>query len=348
MRVAFYTRPSAFQSIVGGETKLLETKKYMEQQGIEVHLFDQWHSKLKDYDILQIFGSQSSHLDLCEAAKIYKTAVAVFPILWLDWRSAISLYTDFRKRIKYLASFSKLVLFSRYASKTRRLFLKADLLFPNSVAEAKQVKNIFRIPEHKIVVVPNGVDKRFAEANPEEFIQKYGLSDFILYVGSFNERKNQLRLIRAMKDTDIPIVFIGEPQGIGGPEYYEKCKREASKNMFFLGYIHHDSSLLMSAYAAADTFVLPSLYETPGRSALEAGLAGAKVVITDGGCTKDYFQEYATYVKPNNLDSIRKGVLSTYYNKNKEPCLKDHILQNYAWEVVVKEIIKSYQTLIES
>jgi len=43
--------------------------------------------------------------------------------------------------------------------------------------------------------------------------------------------------------------------------------------------------MLASAYAACDVFVLPSMFETPGIAALEAGLAGAKIVITKYGGT---------------------------------------------------------------
>jgi len=42
-----------------------------------------------------------------------------------------------------------------------------------------------------------------------------------------------------------------------------------------IGFLPHDSEELQSAYAAAKVFVLPSNFETPGLTALEAGLAAA-------------------------------------------------------------------------
>ena len=70
---------------------------------------------------------------------------------------------------------------------------------------------------------------------------------------------------------------------------YDKCVKEAGSNVKFLGDLDHSSDMLRSAYAACDVFVLPGWFETPGLAALEAALAGAKVVATKGGSTKEYF-----------------------------------------------------------
>ncbi len=116
-------------------------------------------------------------------------------------------------------------------------------------------------------------------------------------------------------------------------EYFRLCKKEAknSKNIHFLGYIPHNSTLFLSAYAACKVFVLPSWYETPGLAALEAGLAGANVVITQRGATKEYFKKYAWYVDPSSVKSIREKTLEAFYAK-KSKKLSKHILKNYTWE----------------
>ena len=53
-------------------------------------------------------------------------------------------------------------------------------------------------------------------------------------------------------------------------------------------------NLQRSAYAAAEALVLPSFLETPGLVALEAAAAGIpRLVITNAGCTKEYFGNLA-------------------------------------------------------
>src|SRR3989344_5792525 len=83
----------------------------------------------------------------------------------------------------------------------------------------------------------------------KEFVKKYGLKDFVLYVGRIDSRKNVLVLIKIMNKLNLPLVIIGNslPHQIG---YYNMCRRIAKKNVYFLGKINHESSLLESAYAA--------------------------------------------------------------------------------------------------
>ena len=57
MKILFFAYPSAFQAPGGGEVLLLKTKEALESKGIFVKLFDQWNDKLKDYDILHVFGT---------------------------------------------------------------------------------------------------------------------------------------------------------------------------------------------------------------------------------------------------------------------------------------------------
>ena len=79
--------------------------------------------------------------------------------------------------------------------------------------------------------------------------------------------------------------------------------------------------LLASAYAACDVFVLPSQFETPGIAALEAGLAGAKIVITPvGGTKRSYFGNNAIYVEPTSTENIAEGILAALKNK-KDNCV---------------------------
>jgi glycosyltransferase involved in cell wall biosynthesis len=103
--------------------------------------------------------------------------------------------------------------------------------------------------------------------------------------------------------------------------------------------------LLASAYAACDVFILPSQFETPGIAALEAGLAGAKIVITPVGGTKDYFGDDAVYVEPTSIESIANGIEAALKNK-KDDVLRTRIEKEFLWHTVGEKTKHVYEEIL--
>jgi len=236
-------------------------------------------------------------------------------------------------------------------SPTQEALLLADAILPNSNAEIGMLRKEFKIPvSAKLYVIPNAADDRFYYARPETFADKYGLCDYVLYVGRIEPRKNVLSLVRALRnEKDLTLVILGSDNPME-TDYVKKVREEARRTeakTLFIGPLSHESEMLASAYAAAKVFALPSWFETPGIAALEAALAGANVVITDRGGTKEYFKEYAAYVDPSSLDAIRKGVLNSYH-ADRNSKLKEHVLKNYSWEIVAKKTLKAYTDALSS
>jgi len=196
-----------------------------------------------------------------------------------------------------------------------------EAVTPNTTEEGKLFIDAFGVSEKKLIVVPNGVEERFAHAAPGLFEREYGIKNFILSVGHIGpERKNILRLMEALERIDHPAAIIGcienTPSG-------RACLERARRNprLLIVDAIPHDSMLLASAYAACDVFVLPSQFETPGIAALEAGLAGAKIVITPVGGTKEYFGIDALYVEPTSTKNIAEGIQRALKNKKIPYCV---------------------------
>ncbi len=342
-KVLFYVYPTAFQAPGGGEVQLLQTKKYLEQLGVSIKLFDPWQDKLKDFDILHTFGSVKDCLPVMEAAHTQGIKNVLSTICWYSWKSAWHTYTDPKRRFLSMIRHGAKSFFPFLPSERKQMMRISDLLLPNSQSEADQLAGYFNIPRNKIIPVPNGVDLSFSQASPENFIQKYGFKDFVLCVGRIEPRKNQLNMVRALKGLKVPVVFVGQPVP-HYQSYFEQCEKEADANIHFLGALPHESGLLASAYAACHTFVLASWLETPGLAALEAGLAGANVVITSEGATKEYFGSFALYAAPDKLSDIRNKVESSL-GVPKSKLLQQHIQNNYPWIKVAEQTLRAYQSL---
>ncbi|MBI4982310.1 MAG: glycosyltransferase [Candidatus Omnitrophica bacterium] len=343
MKILFYVYPWAFQSPGGGEIMLLKTKESLEKNGVEVKLFNQWEDRISDFDVLHVFGSVKDCLGLMEAAKSQKARIVLSPIFWSTLQRAIHEYGSFDYKIKMVLRHIIKVVFPIVKSSRRKMLEVADVVAPNSASEARQVARLFAINKSKMKVVPLGVDERFSLATPNEFLSKYKINDFVLSVGRIEPRKNQLNLIKAVKETGLRLVIIGDPV-TGYEDYYNKCKALAGSNVLFINRLQHEDSLLASAYAACSVFVLQGWFETPGLVALEAGLAGARLAVTNGGSTRDYFEDFVEYLNPASWCSIRKAIMNAL-KKEKSDELKKHILNNFLWEKVAEENIKLYKGL---
>ncbi len=332
MKVAFFTYSSAFQNVGGGEIQLLKTKEYLEKAGVSIDLFDMWKSRIENYDVLHVFSSLPECLGLIQVAKAKKVKVVTSSVLWSDFRSH-----PLRSSLKWICP--------SFPSERRKVLNASDRILPNSEAEKMQITRFFAIPSGKIHVVHNAVDAVFADAEPSLFRAKYGPEPFILSVGRIEPRKNQLNLIRAVKKAGKHrLVLIGSPVS-GHEDYYKKCLEEGANFTTFIQTVLHTDTILKSAYAACELFVLPARFETPGLAALEAALAGAKLLVTKGGSTKEYFKDHASYLDPSDVTRMAEKINEALV-RPKDQALKDHVLNNYTWDRAARETIACYKEVL--
>ncbi|MFQ6673252.1 MAG: glycosyltransferase family 4 protein [Fidelibacterota bacterium] len=326
----------------GPETQIHQTKKYLEEEGIEVALMDMWQNEeILKCDLFHLFASNLGVYDLARYLGPRGIKFVVSPIFFTRrpaW--AIRLVCASEKLVRRFAS----GLWADYGF-ARDICQWADRCLPNSSDEQALLVRGLGVARDKVVVVPNGVEDRFLDADPEPFYKEYGMKGFILNVGHMGvERKNTLSLIRALSAIDHPAVIIGRVYPSGEADL---CLKEArrNKNLLIIQGLNHDSPMLASAYAACDVFALPAKFETPGIAALEAALTGARIVITPYGGTKDYFGDMATYVNPYSIGSIRKGI-EYALNQDGDERLKSHVQSNFLWQIVAKKTARVYRDVL--
>ncbi len=340
-KLYFYVYPSAFQNPGGGEILLLKTREYIEREGAQVHLFNQWTDRFEKGDLLHVFGSVKEALGLMETAKSKGVKLIHCPIIWYNWQSSLRVAYTSKERLMCIARQTVKYFFPFIPSERKRMMEISDFVLAGSQMEAAQISRYFLIPQKKIRVVPYGADEIYAKADPEIFIRKHRFSNFILMVGRIEPRKNQLNLIRAINESGKELVLIGDSVS-HHQDYYEKCRGEAGENVHFLGAFPSDSEELRSAFAACSVFALPTWFETPGLAALEAALAGVKIVITGEGSTREYFKDYVEYVNPADVRDIRRKIEIAMKNPESD-VLKKHIQNNFTWPLSAKRNLQVYQ-----
>lgn len=145
--------------------------------------------------------------------------------------------------------------------------------------EASYLQKLFQ--SAKISVTPFGSSIIDTEISGDLFKNTYGLENFVLCVGRLEIRKNQLMLLKALENDNIPIVFADAGFSYD-PSYASLCKAFRRKGpTLFTGRLTDE--MLVSAFRAARVHCLPSWYELPGLVTLEAARYGCATVASSWG-----------------------------------------------------------------
>jgi glycosyltransferase involved in cell wall biosynthesis len=330
----------AFQAPGGGENQLVQTGRHLEELGVPVRLFSPWTDRLEQARLLHLFGMSREGIELARRAKARGTPVVLSPICWYEPRALWALETGLARKLGSLGAWSLRRWASRLPGWRRELLLLADRILPSSNAEARQLTALFGVDRERVRVVPNGVLASFHWASPSRFRGRFGNDDFVLFVGRIEPRKNPLGLIRAVRALGLRLVIIGAAPP-GCQSYHERCKAEGGDRVRWLQQRDHHDPLLASAYAAARVFALPSWFETPGLAALEASLAGAAVVITPYGSTREYFGDRVVYTRPDRVTEISRAI-SWCWSQGPDSRLAEHVASNFLWPQVAKQTAEVY------
>lgn len=341
MKVCMIAQHSVTMVGGGPRVQALQTARHLPEFGVEVDFFNPWTEyRREDYDLAHLFGANMMTYDIALRLRQFQWTFAVSSIFF-TMRSPG--FMRAARRVEHLANRVFSGIWTDYGL-TARVCGLGDAVLPNTGDEGRLIEKGLEIDRRKIHVIPNGVDERFGRADPSLFEREYGLRDFILCVGHIgSSRKNVLALVRALAGIDHPAVIIGQ---VHHNAYSRQILEEAARNrnITIISGLPNDSPMLASAYAACDLFVLPSLFETPGIAALEAGLAGAKVAITPYGGTREYFLDHADYVEPSSVRSIREGI-ERGLNRPKNSLLREHIEREYLWRRVAEKTAAVYRML---
>ena len=264
MKITFACFDSVSIDHGGALVQVLETKRGLEALGITVSLFDRWKPfSPAETDLVHIFAARYSTFQMAVTMRLLGVPVVTSSIFFTRHSASV---IRMALRVEKLLKRFRAGIRTDYGY-TRQICEWSEAVLPNTHDEADLLCHGMGIPAKKIAVIPNGVDRRFENADPGLFVKTYGVKDFVLNVGHIGPgRKNVLALIRALATIDHPAVIIGR---ITNDAAGAACVAEAekNKNILLIPGLANDSEMLASAYAACDTFVLPSLFETPGIAA---------------------------------------------------------------------------------
>lgn len=274
------------------------------------------NSQLKK-DKIEIFHGLSGELPFGISNKIAK----VVTIHDLIFERYPELYSFFDRKIHF-SKFS-------YAAK------KADVIIAISEQTKSDIlKYIPNIASQKIKVIYQGCNEAFkleySEERKNEIQKKFNLpTQFLLNVGTIEQRKNALQIVKAIENIDTTLVLIGRKT-----EYYKEIKK-CAKEKNIKDKIKHLKNItteeLAIIYQLATIFVYPSIFEGFGIPIIEALYSKTLVITNKDGVFKEAGGENSIYIDVQSTEELTEKI--DFLLKNPETRID---LENKGWQFVQK------------
>ena len=188
---------------------------------------------------------------------------------------------------------------------------RAEAIVTGSEFSKAELVELLGVSGSKVHVIAGGVDQRFspaADASDARAMLSLD-SPYVLCVASRTARKNLGSLepaARLLAADGIELVVAGGNR----PQFSEQSSGAAVRS---LGYV--DDELLPGLYAGASAFVLPSLHEGFGLTALEAMASGVPTVLAAAGALPETAGNGALYADPLDPLEIADQIKAAIGNK---------------------------------
>lgn len=253
----------------------------------------------------------------------------------------------FERYPQYYSFFDRKIHFWKF----RKAANSADKIIAISEQTKRDIIQFLKVPESKIEVIYQGCHKAFKEQQSEEFIQKtkeiYSLPEkFILNVGTIEERKNLLNVVKALKDTNIPLVVVGKKT-----KYFRKVEQFVQQHKISVQFLEGVSmNELAAIYKLADIFVYPSFFEGFGIPVIEALFSKTVVITSNTSCLPEAGGPDSVYVDPENHLDIQSKIKFLWDNESERKRRADkgfEFVQKFNDQPIAQELIKLYANILK-
>jgi glycosyltransferase involved in cell wall biosynthesis len=316
----YFVFPSYIHKIFPSLWRIFATKKRMKKNAIE------------------IFHGLSNELPLYVKRTGVKTVLTVHDLIFLRYPQFYNLIDRLIYRIKF-----------QWACDN------ADVIIAVSECTKRDIVDFFKIPASKIKVIYQSCHPQFKQTVSKEkcrgTIIQYGLpEEFILYVGSIEQRKNLMLAVKAL--TQIPdnihLVAIGK-----ATPYQKSVEKYAVKNGL-ISRLHIFNQFpfenLSAVYQIAKVFVYPSFFEGFGIPVIEALWSGTPVVAAKGSCLEEAGGENSFYINPNNDSDLAYTISLILNNPGLAKMMSEEgkkYVQKFDSELIAFKIKTLYNSILD-
>ena len=249
---------------------------------------------------------------------------------------------------------------SRYIVRIARLVnRRMDIIITESESEKKEIVKFLCIPEHRVKVIPSGVEEKYQPLDnigvvKGELLAQYNIEvPYILHVSAYRPVKNGTALIKAFADlksrgVSHKLVIVGKPTQKYGEVLGLIKEMGLINDVITTGFV--PDADMPKIYNAADLFVLPSYKESFGHVLVEAMACGCPVVTSNVTCMPEVVGDAGILIDPYNSNSLAEGMYKVLNDNKLRQNLKKKGLERaklFSWEKCARETLKVYEELYQ-
>lgn len=280
-RILITTYHQAFLVRGGGEYEMFSVADSLKRKGFIVDIYGPYSRSIDDYDVILHFSVHGGGIELLREIKNCGRPIILWPNLWSE-----DCGNDLFNLVNAHVEISEAVVFK-------------------SETELSQFNKLFYLPKEKAFLTHFSADPSYLRAAPPDLFRSlYSIGKYAIWFGVIEPSKNQLAAIKVLKDKDIPLVLVGRYRD---KKYYEECKKIGGDGTIFIEGLPQKSEIVRSALRES-LFYIEVSHEPPGLSAIEAGLCGCRLLLSDSDWSREHFADLAVYADPTDNASISNAV----------------------------------------
>ncbi len=232
----------------------------------------------------------------------------------------------------------------------------ADQIIADTEQTKKDLIHFFSVPAEKIEVIYLSCNPLYYTLVDKEHQAKvkakYNLPEtYILCVGTIEERKNLLSVVKALHqgNIDVPLVAVGR-----ATPYLKNIKEycathNLSDRVFFL---HHVETIdLPALYQGAQLVTFISFFEGFGFPILEALYSKVPVISSIDGCFSEVGGKSSLYVDPKSVEEIIEAIQRVLQDSSlRQKMITDGYAhaQNFNEDVIAHKMMALYEKVHSS
>ena len=244
-----------------------------------------------------------------------------------------------------------------YNAQIRAAVQQADHILAISQSTCRDVVQMLDVPPEKITVHPLGVDASFTpQSAPAVAAMRAQLelpAAYILFVGTFEPRKNIIGLLHAYQHLrqnlpDAPKLVVAGNHGWLFEQEIDKIRRGNLED----GVLWRENipqQLLPALYSGALVHTLPSFYEGFGLPALEAMACGTVSIVSNASSLPEVVQNPDVLIDPHDPQTLsaalQRAITDDAWRARQERQAQ-HQAAKFTWSQTARIALDAYQKVM--